>query len=74
VVRRWLELLTSCIREGGVVRRWLELPPSWHEGGGAVRLEGEVNLSWRSWAYIFTNSECLLTIAGLMLKKATCTR
>jgi hypothetical protein len=66
-VRRRLELSTSCIREGaGVVRWWLELPTSWHEGGGAVRLEGEVNLPYRSRVYLFTSSECLLTMAALI--------
>jgi hypothetical protein len=44
-VRRWLELPTSSIHEGGgAVRRWLEFLTSWREGGGAVQLEGEENL------------------------------
>jgi hypothetical protein len=42
---------------------------SWHEGGGAMQLEGEANLPWRSWAYLFAISECLLIMANLMLKK-----
>jgi hypothetical protein len=65
-----LELPTSCIRDGGgAVRRQLELPTSWREGGVAVRLEGEVNLPLRSQACLFTSSECLLSMTGLISQK-----
>jgi hypothetical protein len=68
---RWrLELPTCCIREGGgAVWRQLELSTLWREGGGALLLEGEANLPYWSRACLFTSSECLLTIADLMLKK-----
>jgi hypothetical protein len=65
---------SSWQERGGVVRWRLELPTSWREGGGATRLEGEANLPYRSRAYLFASSECLLTIVGLMVKIATCIR
>jgi hypothetical protein len=68
-MRLRLELATSWCKGGGPVWRRLELPTSWHEGGGAMQLEGEANLPWRSWAYLFAISECLLIMANLMLKK-----
>jgi hypothetical protein len=44
-VRQWLELPTSCIREGeGAVWWRLKLSTSWCEGGGAVPLEEEASL------------------------------